>query len=161
MEKIAVLLLSAALTVSETNQSDFPLTGSERWQLLFIVIAAVLTAISTEASKQADNERFRPMRFFGSVGLGVAAGIAAPLVIAWIADLLLKVHTDWRASIGLSIMGAYFGRDMLQWLFSLVKALKRLKIGLSPEEDEQGDSANPPAPTTPSPEPTGGDQDAR
>ena len=161
MEKLLVILLSAALTVSETSQSDFPLSASERWQFLFIVIAAVLTSLSTESSKQTDEEKFRPMRFFGSVGLGVAAGVAAPLFIAWLAEALLKVHTDWRASIGLSIMGAYFGRDMLQWLFSLVKALKRLKIGLSPEEDDQGDSPNPPAPPTPSPESAGGDQDVQ
>lgn len=108
--------LGLVLVATASAPPDFPLSRSEGWQLLFVVIAATLTSISNEASKQADGEAFHALRFFGNVGICTMAGIATPLFTGWV----LKTDANWQASIGLSIVGAYFGRDVLTWLYSLV-----------------------------------------
>lgn len=154
MEKFLILTLAAVTTVVSQESAEFPLSQAERWQLLFIVVAALLTSLSTESAKQADDQKINRLRFFGNVGLGVMAGIAAPLLIGIVTETVLGKHTGWEGAVGLSILGAYFGRDMLQWLFGLVKAVKRLRIALANEEDD--DAKTP----TSEPAPKGGEPHA-
>lgn len=141
MEKLVVLLVSAAITTSEF-QSEFPISRSEGWDLLIILAAATLTSLSNESSKQAEGKPFRPLRFFGNVGLCIAAGVSFPLLIGWAAEKLFHVNSDYRFNIGLSVLGSYFGRDALSMLFGLVKSagelaarLKGMKISFDSNKD--------------------------
>lgn len=160
MTKTFIMLLAATVTVREAS-AEFPLTHNELWQLLFVVVAALLTSLSNEASKHREGERFSPLHFFGDVGLGLMAGIAIPLVITWLFEHFTDSTTDWRASVGLSIMGAYVGRDALRGLWNLFLAvgelaakLKGLKVSF--DQVKGGNDAageNSPAPSGPPGEP--------
>jgi MFS family permease len=162
MTKSLFIMLALTFTAKEAAVTgDFPLSGSELWQLLFVFLAALFTSLSNEASKRREGETFVLMRFLGDVGLGVMAGMCIPLLITWAFEHLTKTTTDWRASVGLSILGAYIGRDALQWAWSMVKSasefvgrLKGMKISF--------DGATPPADPPPPPPPTspGGDDHA-
>lgn len=111
------------LTAKEANGGGFPLTPEESWQLLFVIIAALLTSVSNEASKRRDGETFTAMRFWGDVGLGVMAGICIPLLVTFAFEHLSKSQADWRASVGLSVLGAYVGRDALRAAWSVLQAI--------------------------------------
>lgn len=134
MTKTFILLLAVTVTAREAS-GEFPLTHNELWQLLFVVVAALFTSLSKEASKHRESEGFSPLHFFGDVGLGLMAGVAIPLVISWVVEHFTDSTADWRASVGLSIMGAYMGHDALRGLWNLLVGagelaakLKGLKI---------------------------------
>lgn len=173
MTKSLLILLALTFTAKEATGTtgDFPLTGSDLWQLLFVFLAALFTSLSNEASKRREGETFVPMRFLGDVGLGLMAGMCIPLLITWAFEHLTKSTTDWRASVGLSILGAYIGRDALQWAWSMVKAasefvgrLKGMKISFDGGSSSDPPSAPPPTADPPPPPPpppsSGGDDHA-
>lgn len=166
MTKSLFIMLVLTFTAKEaTVTGDFPLSNSELWQLLFVFLAALFTSLSNEASKRREGETFVPMRFLGDVGLGVMAGMCIPLLITWAFEHLTKTTTDWRASVGLSILGAYIGRDSLQWAWTMVKSASefvgRLK-GMKVSFDNPASPTPPADPPPPPPPPTapGGDDHA-
>lgn len=118
MEKLLLVAVGAALTGAEAAKgSGFPLSSDEAWQMAFVLIAALFTSASNAASKRRDGRAVRLTPFLGDVGLGVAAGVCAPLLITAVAEHF-GVESDWRASVGLSILGAYVGRDLLRALYT-------------------------------------------
>lgn len=151
--KTFIVILAVATSVTEAR-GDFPLSKAEAWQLGFVAVAALLTSLSNEASKLREGEKFSPPHFLGDAGLGVMAGIAAPLLISWIVEHFAQIRIDWRASVGLSILGAFVGRDFLMWAWGLLKSigdliakLKGLKVSFDESKGGQdaGTQTRPPS----------------
>lgn len=117
---------ATALAANEASGQGFPLTPGESWTLAFVVIIAFLTSLSNEASKRHEGDTFVPSRFWGNVGLGLAAGICIPLLTTVALEHFFQVKVDWRASIGLSILGAYMGREALGAAWTGLKSLGEL-----------------------------------
>lgn len=113
MEKFLIVMTASTLAANELGGTPFPFTQGELWSLLFVLIASLLTAISKEASK-ASRGPFKPGRFYGNVGLGVMAGMCAPLLIEYVVQHYTGKPLTGGASIGLGILGAYAGRDFLK-----------------------------------------------
>ncbi|MBB5234488.1 hypothetical protein [Deinococcus budaensis] len=130
MEKALVIMVATALTASEASSSGLPLSQAEAWQLLFVFLAALATSLSNEAAKRREGDGFVLMRFWGDVGLGVMAGICVPLLITAVFEHFSSSTADWRASIGLSILGAYIGRDALGALWNGLLSLGQLAAKL-------------------------------
>lgn len=143
MEKLLFLMAVSVLTAKEASNGGLPLSQEEAWQFLFVVLAALATSLSNEAAKRREGDSFVLMRFWGDVGLGVMAGICVPLLITAIFEHFSTDTADWRASIGLSILGAYIGRDALSALWNgllslgqLAAKLKGVTVSFKPPADE-------------------------
>ncbi|RJF74907.1 hypothetical protein D3875_02620 [Deinococcus cavernae] len=139
MTKTFIILAAVTMTAHEAR-GGFPLSHSDLWSLLFVAVAALLTSFSNEASKQREGEKFVLLHFVGDVGMGLMAGIAVPLIITWIFEHYSQSRADWRASVGLSILGAYIGRDALKALWNGLLAigevaakLKGMKVSFDPK----------------------------
>lgn len=169
MTKTSIILLAATLTAREAH-GDFPLSHSDLWSLLFVAVAALLTSFSNEASKQREGEKFVLLHFVGDVGMGLMAGIAVPLIITWIFEHYTQAQADWRASVGLSILGAYIGRDALKALWNgllvigeVAAKLKGMKVTFDPKTkggtDAESGAATPTGDTETADQ-TGGDDRA-
>lgn len=154
MEKVLIVMTASTLAAKELTGSEFPFTPNELWTLLFVLVAASITAVSKEASRNTRGP-FKPARFWGSVGLGSVAGLAMPLLLSYAVEHLTGNTLTGGASIGLGVLGAYAGRDALKFGFQLLLALgevigklKGLSISFDPDK------------TTKKKGPPGGEDDA-
>ncbi|WP_295823114.1 hypothetical protein [uncultured Deinococcus sp.] len=146
MEKTVVILAASALAATEAGKATaFPLSAAEAWQYAFVLVAAVFASLATENSKRRQDVPFYAPAFYGNVGLGVMAGLALPLLLGAIYEHFAHTGADFKASVGLSILGAYTGRDVLRGLWTLLLAigtlvakLKGLKVTFEPEPPPKG-----------------------
>ncbi|GGL16051.1 hypothetical protein [Deinococcus radiotolerans] len=122
MEKFLIVLSASTLAANELSGPQFPFTQGELWSLAFVLAASLLVAISKEASK-ASRGPFKAGRFWGNVGLGVAAGMCAPLLIEYVVQHYTGKPLTGGASVGLGILGAYAGRDFLKAAYSALLSL--------------------------------------
>lgn len=140
MEKLLIVMTASTLAANELTGAALPFTEGELWSLLFVLIAALFTAVSKEASK-ASRGPFKPARFWGNVGLGVMAGVCAPLLIEYVVQHWTGKPLTGGASVGLGILGAYAGRDFLKAAYGALLAvgqfaakLKGLSINYDPDK---------------------------
>lgn len=125
MEKFLIVTAASALAAKELGGDSFPFTSNELWTFLFILLAGFGTSWSKESTRPARGV-FQPRRFWGSVGLGVAAGLCIPLLLDFSFQYVTGHSLTGKASIGLGILGAYVGRDALAAAWTVLQAVGTL-----------------------------------
>ncbi|MVN88647.1 hypothetical protein GO986_18075 [Deinococcus sp. HMF7620] len=123
MDKLLIVMTAGTLAAKELAPgTGLPLTTDELWSLLFVFGASLFTAVSKEASK-ANRGPIKPVRFWGNVGLGVMGGMCMPLLLDFVFHYFTSRNLSGGASIGLGILGAYAGQDVLKAGYGVVLSL--------------------------------------